>query len=188
MTSLVIYHLNVNTKFETLSDILFLIDSKIHKSSPSFQFSNTSMYFAYCQNRLANTTNISHNISSQSMIQLLNTSIANSLDVVVIYVNSQKDSANPLNSNIKTKSFKPCVNDLLIFLSLSDTKWIPADNHTGYISRYPMANIIKIAIIHPILLVIIQSFTEENIDDISIHLSHLYVNNVFILFAKITII
>jgi hypothetical protein len=94
----------VNPKFEIDRDILLLIASKIHKSFPSFHFSSTNIYLAYCQNNAAKNTNINHKISNPIMIQLFNISMANSLDVVVIYVNSPKDNAKPLNSNIRKKS------------------------------------------------------------------------------------
>ena len=104
MISLEMYHLNVNQKLEILRDILFLMASKIHKSLPSFHFSNTSIYLAYCQNIVANNTKINRNISRHIMIQLSKTSMANNLDVVVINVNSPNDRASQLNSNIKKKS------------------------------------------------------------------------------------
>ena len=173
MISLEIYHFRVNHRFEMLSDILFLIASKIHKSLPSFHFSNTNMYLAYCRNIVAKSTNINHKISNHIMIPLSSISTANSLDVVVINVNSPNDRASQLNSNIKKKSLIHWLNDLDILLSFSFTKWIHADNQIGYMIRYHIANIINIVIINHRWLLIAPSLIVLNNDHTSIPLSSL---------------
>ena len=117
-----IYHLNVNEKFEKASEILFLIASNIHKSFQSLSFSKTNINFAYCRKIALKITNNHRKIINHNINHVFNISIANSLDVVVIKVNSQKDNASQLNSNIRKKSFNQCAIDLLILLFSSFTK------------------------------------------------------------------
>ena len=95
--------MNVRPKFEIVKFILFFRASEIHIVFPSF-FSNTNIYFAYCQKILANNTHNHRTIAKVTANQLFNISNIYSLNNVEKYVYAQKEKANPFNSNTLKKS------------------------------------------------------------------------------------
>ena len=141
----IINHFKVIHILPIVNHTLFLIAS----NTPIL--SSTMINFAYCQNKLENSTAVPHNINNQITNQLFIISNVINLSVVIRYVYGQKEKANAFSSNMVKKSQAPFHIAFDMFSFFWFKKCIIAEIPIGYRNTYHIENIRRTMMINRII-------------------------------------